>query len=30
MSDRLYDALEVCRAALATGVTLESALGLYP
>ncbi len=30
MSDRLYDALEVCRAAIATGVTLESALGLYP
>lgn len=30
MSDRLYEALEVCRAALATGVTLESALGLYP
>jgi hypothetical protein len=30
MSDRLYDAFEVCRAALATGVPLESALGLYP
>jgi len=30
MSDRLYDALEVCRAAMATGVALESALGLYP
>ena len=30
MSDRLYDAFEVCCAALATGVTLESALGLYP
>jgi hypothetical protein len=30
MSDRLHDAFEVCRAALATGVTLEAALGLYP
>jgi hypothetical protein len=30
MNDRLYDAFEVCRAALATGVPLEAALGLYP
>lgn len=30
MSDRLHEAFEVCRAALATGVTLDSALGLYP
>jgi len=30
MSERVYDAFEVCRAALATGVSLEAALGLYP
>jgi len=30
MSERLYDAFEVCRAALATGAPLEAALGLYP
>ena len=30
MNDRLYDALEVCRAAMATGVEMEAALGLYP
>jgi hypothetical protein len=30
MNDRLYDAFEVCRLALNTGVPLEAALGLYP
>lgn len=30
MNDRLYDAFEVCRAALVTGVPIEAALGLYP
>jgi len=30
MSTRLFDAFEVCLAAMATGVDLESCLSLYP
>ena len=30
MNEKLHDALEVCRAAVATGVSIEAALGLYP
>lgn len=30
MNDRLYDAFEVCRLAMATGVPMDAALRLYP